>query len=190
VGWQTAVAIQLQAGNTIINASGDFIYSSSPATGNLVASVAPAGGTDQFGNNFVAGHATYAANFATSLNGGFIDFYSGSLASGWSVTGSIQTDVFGDILLLAAAGRTVTTTNNTLDDGAGGMAVTSLTVGGSSNTGNPAPNASSSNGLPDGTIHGTSGPASAGTAHTHSPGSFAVGNGVHNHDLQNHDHPL
>jgi hypothetical protein len=50
-----------------------------------------------------------------------------------------------------------------------------LTVGGSTSTG--------TSGLPDGTIHGTSGGASAGTAHTHGPGSFAVGNGQHSHVL-------
>jgi hypothetical protein len=43
-------------------------------------------------------------------------------------------------------------------------------------------NGSSSNaGLPDGTINGSSGGASAGTAHTHGSGSYAVANGNHNH---------
>jgi hypothetical protein len=36
-------------------------------------------------------------------------------------------------------------------------------------------------GLTDGTINGTSGGQSAGTAHTHGPGSYAVTNGQHDH---------
>jgi hypothetical protein len=55
MGWQTEVAIQLQAGNTIINQSGVFIYSGTPASGNLVVSIAPAAGTDQFGNTYPKG---------------------------------------------------------------------------------------------------------------------------------------
>ncbi len=57
--WQTAVAIQLQAGDTIINPSGIFVYSGAPAAGNLIFSAAPAAGTDQFGNVFVEGGAAY-----------------------------------------------------------------------------------------------------------------------------------
>jgi hypothetical protein len=122
----------------IINSSGSFFYSPSEAAGNLVESSAPAAGTEQFGNHYVAGHATYAANFATSVNAGFVQFYSGSLAGGWSVLGSIQTDVLGDIILLASAGRSVITNNNTLDDGSGNMTVAgTLTVGGSNQTGQP-----------------------------------------------------
>ena len=181
MGWQTQVAIQLQAGNTIINATGVLTYSGPPAAGNLSASEAPASGTDQFGNNFLAGVCSYGATIATQMGSGFITFYTGSLAGGWSSKGTIATDSLGDILISAAAGRQVITLNNTLDDGSGGatfggtVAVAALTVGGSSNTG--------SAGLPDGTINGTSGGASAGTAHTHGPGSFAVTNGVHQHAL-------
>jgi hypothetical protein len=40
---------------------------------------------------------------------------------------------------------------------------------------------SSTTGLPNGGIQGTSGAASAGTAHTHSPGSYSVTNGMHSH---------
>lgn len=41
----------------------------------------------------------------------------------------------------------------------------------------------STDGLANGTINGTSGGASAGTAHTHGPGSFAVADGLHNHQV-------
>jgi len=161
----------------IIGSNGDLlVYSSTPAAGNLIESISGAAGTDHFGNNFVAGTASYAATFAAALAAGFVQFYTGSLAGGWTVSGTIETDAFGDIILLAAAGRQVTTNNNTLDNGSGNAVIVgTLSVNGSGST--------ASAGLPDGTIHGTSGPASAGTAHTHSPGSFAVGNGVHSHVL-------
>lgn len=124
---------------------GIFTYSSNPpAAGTLIESASvQAAGTDKYGNHFVAGHASYAGGFATSLNGGFVQFYTGSLAGGWSATGSITTDSPGDILILAAAGRSVLTNNQTLDDGSGNMSVSGgLTVGGtnqtSTATGNPA----------------------------------------------------
>jgi len=50
-----------------------------------------------------------------------------------------------------------------------------LFVGGSPDT--------STNGLPNGGIQGTSGAQSAGTAHTHGPGSYSVTNGMHFHTL-------
>lgn len=59
MGWQTQIAVQLQAGNTIINPNGTFVYSSAPATGNLIFSAAPVAGIDQFGNVYVQGAAAY-----------------------------------------------------------------------------------------------------------------------------------
>ena len=55
-------------------------------------------------------------------------------------------------------------------------------------TGGPSINSTSTNGLSSPGITGTSGGASAGTAHTHSAGSYVVGSGQHSHDLQNHAH--
>lgn len=49
----------------------------------------------------------------------------------------------------------------------------------------------STNGLPNGQITGTSGGASAGTAHTHGGGSYAVTSGQHSHTYNDaHDHQL
>ena len=104
---------------------GIFTYSSNPgAAGTLIesASVATAS-TDQYGNHYVTGHASYAANFAASLNAGVIQFYTGSLAGGWTPAGEVEIDSSGDLFLLAASGRTVSTNNNTLDDGSGNMTV-------------------------------------------------------------------
>jgi hypothetical protein len=55
MGWQTQVAVQLLAGNTIINPQGNFIYNGPPAAGNLMIALAPAAGTDQFGNTYPQG---------------------------------------------------------------------------------------------------------------------------------------
>lgn len=73
----------------------------------------------------------------------------------------IEAELFG-------TGGTLTIGDNVVING-------TLSANGSSST--------STNGLPNGTITGTSGAASAGTAHTHSPGSFAVTNGQHSHTL-------
>jgi hypothetical protein len=144
---------------------GIFTYSTNPgAAGTLIetASVATAG-VDQYGNNFVPGHASYAGSFATALNAGFIQFYTGSLAGGWTATGSITTDSLGDIAILAAVGRSVITNNQTLDDGSGNMAIAgTLTVGGSSTTGS-GNNGGVTSG-PSGTVNAF--PA-AGPNHTH-----------------------
>jgi hypothetical protein len=66
MGWQTQVAVQLQAGNTIINPNGIFTYSGTPAAGNLIFSSAPAAGTDQFGNAYVEGAAAYVTIAGTT----------------------------------------------------------------------------------------------------------------------------
>jgi hypothetical protein len=43
----------------IMNSSGSFFYSSTPALGNLIASIAPAGGTDTKGNTYYGGIVSY-----------------------------------------------------------------------------------------------------------------------------------
>jgi hypothetical protein len=107
----------LSAGQT--GFSGMFVYSPAPGAGNLTSSVAAVSGTDPYGNHYLPGEATYGSGFATVLQAGAVQFYTGSLAGGWALAASITTDAFGDLLILPAAGRTVTTTNNTLDDGSG-----------------------------------------------------------------------
>lgn len=158
---------------------GIFTYSSSPpAAGTLIesASVATAG-TDAYGNNYLAGHATYAPGFATALDAGYVAFYTGSLAAGWTFIGQLETDSSGDLLMvtaggvleLSAAGAASVSGNLTVNGTL--ILVAPLAVTGTSDTA----------GLPNGQIAGTSGAQSAGTAHTHSAGSYAVTNGVHSH---------
>lgn len=63
--------------NFIINASGIFLYSSTPAAGNLIGSWAPASGTDAFTNAYPAGLAvglntTPQVQLGNSASSGFI----------------------------------------------------------------------------------------------------------------------
>src|ERR1044072_4202736 len=57
--------------NFIINDDGMFVYSGTPANGNLIASVAAASGTDAFGNSYLDGISQYlAGGFMKLANGG------------------------------------------------------------------------------------------------------------------------
>jgi len=171
MGWQTQIAIQLQAGNTIINATADATYSGPPAAGNLSSSKAPASFTDQFGNQGLAGVCSYGATIATQMGSGFITFYTGSLAAGWTAGAIITTDAFGDLVIQAASGRSVLTNNNTLDDGSGNMAISgSLTINGSSTTGS-----GNNGGVTSGPSGTTNAFPAAGPNHTHAE--------VHQHPL-------
>jgi hypothetical protein len=150
-----------------------FLYNGTPAAGNLLASVAAAAGADAHGNQYLQGIATYSGTFANAMIGGALEYFTGSEAGGWTFAAQIETDPGGD-LIVETAGGTLTLSaagNVTLS---GGLTV-SGTFSASGNTG--------SAGLPNGTINGTSGAASAGTAHTHGGGSYAVTNGVHVHPL-------
>lgn len=62
-----------EAGDTIIDSAGIFVYSSTPASGNLIASAAPAAGTDAFGNSYAQGLVAYhpgQSTYAQLLNAG------------------------------------------------------------------------------------------------------------------------
>jgi hypothetical protein len=49
----------------IINPAGIFVYDGTPATGNLIASITAAPGTDQFGNTYPRGYGLWQANQVT-----------------------------------------------------------------------------------------------------------------------------
>jgi hypothetical protein len=101
---------------------GIFTYSTNPpAAGSLIesASVATAG-ADAWGNNYLAGHASYSAGYATSLDAGYVAFWSGSLAGGWQQQATVQTDSDGDLLLscngtIELAGNVTVSGNLTVD---------------------------------------------------------------------------
>lgn len=157
----------------VINSSGAFFYSSAPAAGNLIASMCPVATVDGFGNNALAGVASYQAGFASQLGGGFLVLYHGSLAAGWTQGGQVETSITGGLILDPGAG-TVEIAGPLSVNGSGSTASAGLTNGTINGTSNSA-------GLTNGTINGTSGGASAGTAHTHGAGSYAVANGQHSH---------
>jgi hypothetical protein len=72
MGWQVIYVPFLFAGNTIIDQNGIFVYSSTPALGNLIASIAPTAGTDDFGNSVLQGMTEYltisGTTYAVGLN--------------------------------------------------------------------------------------------------------------------------
>jgi hypothetical protein len=176
-GVQAGVSGQIvRANKVVVSGAGEgvFSYSGAPAAGNLVATAGlAASGTDPYGNQTLGGTATYGSGFATAMISGALLFYLGSLSGGWTFAAQLTTDTSGDLFLetnggileLSAAGNVSIS---------GGLTV-SGTFSASGNTG--------TSGLTNGTINGTSGAASAGTAHTHGAGSFAVNNGTHNHTL-------
>jgi hypothetical protein len=71
-----------QAGDTVINTSGEFVYSAAPALGDLADSIARAGGTDQFGN------AYYQGVFSYSPSGGAVPLFGAGLQNGNLLAGT------------------------------------------------------------------------------------------------------
>jgi hypothetical protein len=147
----------LVANRVIISGPGGalLVYSPTTGAGNLIFSVDAAAGTDSFGNNTLPGATTYASTFATSMNSGFIAFYTGSLAGGWTlvssvagdVAGNLQANATGQLQLVGSTGVTISGT---------------LTVNGSTSTGNGSNGGVTSG--PSGTVGAF--PA-AGPNHTH-----------------------
>ena len=192
-----------------VGSSGEILaYSSTPASGNLIASVSAANGTDAHGNAYLAGSTTYAndGSFWSAISnfGGVITWYKASSEAGpWTVeagigfnwnnitggglafSGPAGSSMTGDLNVTGSVTATVTLTVGSTDVGATLSAIISALSGASTSTSgltNGTISGTSSNaGLTDGTIAGTSGAQSAGTAHTHSHGSYAVNNGQHSH---------
>lgn len=102
----------------IINSSGAFYYAGTPAAGNLSTSSVPGttGGTDASGNHYLPGTTAYGAASATQLADGFITFYAGSQAAGWTAKSTLQFTGVGIVLLSGG----LETGSNVLDDGSGG----------------------------------------------------------------------
>jgi hypothetical protein len=66
-GFTNKVVDALQAGNTIINRKGFFIFSGTPGTGNLLLSIAPFAGVI-LGNTYTAGFKSYLPSAAGDVN--------------------------------------------------------------------------------------------------------------------------
>jgi hypothetical protein len=86
MGWQTQVTVQLQAGNTIINPNGTFVYSTAPGFQTLISSITNQDGTDPFGNAYVTGVTSYgnvgATWFAVAMNNGAVIFQASTAGAG------------------------------------------------------------------------------------------------------------
>lgn len=73
-----------------INSSGAFFYSAAPALGNLILSIAKAGGTDASGNAYLAGLANYTniggTFYAVVTNAGEVAYYTAASEAGpWTL---------------------------------------------------------------------------------------------------------
>lgn len=212
----------------IISAAGIFLYSGTPALGNLSASLVPGAVTvtDPEGNTAQPGITSYSSSTtwisllqavvqfmasATQFSAGKI---AGAVAGQVAITSGevTNTDTAAEveiqsasaaggsslITLLASQAQIPVTLFSTGDVTiqqnfiiTGNLTVDgTVSINGSADTGTPSNNNTSTNGLTNGTIAGTSGAQSAGTAHTHGAGSYAVNNGTHSHNLNSHLHPL
>lgn len=153
----------------VINSSGEFFYSGTPAAGNLVSSITNSAGADSFGNNYLAGSSTYdnGSGIATSLAAGFVAFYSGSLAGGWTALSSVAGDVAGNLQVNAGGQLQLI--------GSGG-----ITLNGSSSTGGPNPTQSGL--VTTGPSATTSSFPAAAAGHTHTL-NFFLPTANHTHTL-------
>ena len=100
------------AGNTLITPAGIFTYSGTPAAANLSESQAPAGGTDAFGNNYLAGVVSYiptsifGALASQLLNGGILFYTAATEAGPWTQQANIGTDGSGQLVFTTGGGLT------------------------------------------------------------------------------------
>jgi hypothetical protein len=87
----------------IINTSGAFFYSGTPAAGNLLASIANTAGTDAKGNAYVQGTASYLTGstcYALANIGGAMVWYSASSEAGpWTYSGQLEIGAAGELVI-------------------------------------------------------------------------------------------
>lgn len=106
----------------IFGTNGDLlVYQPVPGTGNLIASIAATGGTDPYGNTFLAGVVSYLnTGELAQLDAGFLQLRPAGLGVG-AASGFIEADVPGDIFMASGtengvdtqAGISVTSANST-----------------------------------------------------------------------------
>lgn len=102
----------VNAGDTIINAAGVFVYSGTPAAGNLIVSIARLPGADAFSNNYLGGGVTSYDNsslLALNHTGGVLQWYSFTAQPNAVFTfggASITANTAGMITLASAGGVT------------------------------------------------------------------------------------
>jgi hypothetical protein len=105
MGWENSSVFQVVI-VTGVAGSGIFVYSPTPAAGQLVASVTAAAGTDPFGNAYLQGIAAYSTGvgplFAAQLIGGIVQISSAASEAGpWVSRGFISGDTANNLNLFA-----------------------------------------------------------------------------------------
>ena len=81
--------------------SGFFAYSPAPGAGNLIASIAAAGGTDPYGNHYQPGFVTYSGpNFWDQLLAGQLNFH---VTAGQPTPASVASNVAGAIAITSGS---------------------------------------------------------------------------------------
>jgi hypothetical protein len=92
----------------VINSSGAFFYSGTPAAGNLIISIAPSSGTDAYGNNYPEGFAALnSVGPSAQLISGALEFYDAfTLNPSVSSTG---TGADSNLILSSGEGTSATT---------------------------------------------------------------------------------
>jgi hypothetical protein len=214
--------------------NGVFIYDPGtvPGAGNGPVLSATFGDADPSGNSVAQGFASYQSPgsdiYAALVNGtlqlnytgaeaagqvsmegpGFIAVQSGNVSAGDSeaVVTAQSADANSGVSLIALSSDQVQitgflTVSGITDIGALVNSIVSALSGQPTSTDGLTDGtingSSATTGLPNGGIQGTSGSASAGTAHTHGPGSYSVTDGMHSHSAGSyavadgqHDHNL
>lgn len=108
----TIMASVFEGTNWLENADGQFMYSGTPALGNLLLSIAPTSGTDPFGNPFTAGFWVYFAGSKIGL------FNQGTSPAVLCVPSSASSTVDAGMFAFITAGGLVTEQQwNTLTSG-------------------------------------------------------------------------
>jgi hypothetical protein len=74
-----------------------LIYSSTPASGNLIASISATGGTDGFGNVYVAGSVTYSGTAYSQITSGVLQFSASPSQFSPAVVQTLNTEGFLDL---------------------------------------------------------------------------------------------
>lgn len=139
----TVTASTFLGTNFVINASGAFFYSGTPAAGNLIASIASAAGTDAYGN-------AYPQGFMADQGGKIIAYKQGTSQTAYA---SLDTTFQSlGLLMQPNTARYPVTGSISCDDGLGGGGTPELVMGPPRASGQTAPILLMSGSSVDGTV--------------------------------------
>jgi hypothetical protein len=184
----------VRARQVIVSGSGEgvFVYDGAAGAGTLVASITGAATTADGSGNAIPAEGYNSYNnyggaigwIALNVGAGVLTGWQAASEAGpWSPVAYITLTVAGGGLTALGLNAGVTEVSGSLT--VGGVDIV-LALSGQPTTTDGLTDgtingSSATTGLPNGGIQGTSGSQSAGTAHTHGPGSYSVTNGMHSH---------